>query len=123
MARFENKEEPLWEQIQCILDKIGGEVSDKIERVDEYLKKFSIKSHKKELLETLKIYKDDDDNLKKVIIDCLGIDTFNEEIHSTLFDSLKSEEQQLQMNAINELVKDKEDIKQFVSSVYKRQRK
>merc|ERR1712130_852866 len=51
MEQFENDEEPLWKQISSMMDKIGGTISDKIDRIDEYLQKFSIKSSKKELLQ------------------------------------------------------------------------
>ena len=38
MEQFGNDEEPLWKQIQSMMDKVGGETVDKISRIDQYLK-------------------------------------------------------------------------------------
>ena len=67
------------------------------------------------------IYKEDEDdeNLKKAIIDCLGVDTFNEEIHNKYIDAFKGDEQKDKMECIDELTKEKQGIKQFIESFIK----
>merc|ERR1712129_377792 len=119
MEQFENDEEPLYKQIAGMLDKIGGETTHKIERIDQYLESFSIKTSKRSLLATLELYKEEPDNLKKVICDCLGVDSFNDELHTKLFDGLMSEEQKDKMESINQLVNEKNDINQFVTDFIK----
>merc|ERR1712129_678796 len=119
MEQFENDEEPLYKQIASMLDKIGGETMNKIERIDQYLESFSIKTSKRALLDTLELYKEEPDNLKKAICDCLGVDSFNDELHTKLFDGLMSEEQKDKMESINQLVNEKNDINQFVTDFIK----
>jgi len=119
MEQFENDEEPLYKQIADMLDKIGGETMNKIERIDQYLESFSIKTSKRALLDTLELYKEEPDNLKKAICDCLGVDSFNDELHTKLFDGLMSEEQKDKMESINQLVNEKNDINQFVTDFIK----
>lgn len=73
---------------------------------------------------TFEIYKEDendeeDENLKKAITDCLGVDTFNEEIHNKYLDAFKGDEQKDKMECIDELTAEKQDIKQFVASFIK----
>jgi len=121
VEQFGNDEEPLWKQISSMLDKIDCDTAHKIERIDEYLQKYSIKLSKKELLGAFEIYKEDEDdeNLKKAIMDCLGVDTFNEEIHNKYIDAFKTDEQKNKMECIDELTKEKEDIKQFIESFIK----
>merc|ERR1712228_208019 len=119
MEQFENDEEPVYKQIASMLDRIGGEIGDKIERIDQYLITFSIKTSKRNLLNMFEIYKDDEDNLKKAIIDCLGVDSFNDEIHNKLFGALKGEEQKDKMGSIDEMVKEKENIEEFVINFIK----
>ena len=80
-----------------------------------FIQNFNIKLCKKDLLNTFQIYKDDEENLKKTIIDCLGINEFNDELHNKFFQILKGDEQKDQMEIINELIKEKENIPQFVS--------
>ena len=82
-------------------------------------KKCSIKASKKELLATFEIYKEEEDDLKQAIVDCLGADSFNEEMHSKLLESLKGDEEKEQMEAIEEMVQQKEDIKPFIAGFIK----
>merc|ERR1712204_134665 len=89
------------------------------ERIDQYLESFSIKTSKRALMDTLELYKEEPGNLKKVICDCLGVDSFNDELHTKLFDGLMSEEQKDKMESINQLVNEKNDINQFVTDFIK----
>merc|ERR1712129_428912 len=111
MEQFENDEEPLYKQIACMIHKI--------ERIDQNLESFSIKTSKRSLLDTLELYKEEPDNLKKAICDCLGVDSFNDELHTKLFDGLMGEEQKDKMESINQLVNEKNDINQFVADFIK----
>merc|ERR1712008_456407 len=77
------------------------------------------KTSKRALLNTLELYKEEPDNLKKAICDCLGVDSFNDELHTKLFDGLMSEEQKDKMESINQLVNEKNDINQFVTDFIK----
>ena len=52
-------------------------------------------------------------------MDCLGVDTFNEEIYNKYVDALKGDEEKVKMECIDELTKEKEDIKQFIESFIK----
>merc|ERR1712129_277919 len=119
MEQFENDEEPLYKQIAGMLDKIGGVTTHKIERIDQNLESFSIKTSKRSLLDTLELYKEEPDNLKKAIWDCLGVDSFNDELHTKLFDGLMGEEQKDKMESINQLVNEKNNINQFVTDFIK----
>merc|ERR1719474_409765 len=120
MERFGNEEEALWKQIQSIMDKIGGDTVDKISRIDSYLETFSVKESKKELLSTFMIYKEDEEGMKKAIADCLGAEAFNEEVHGKLLETLNGEEQREQMESIEVMVKEKENVKEFVAAFIKR---
>lgn len=124
VEQFANDEEPLWKQIQSTMDKIGGETEEKILRIERYLEKCSIKASKKELLAMFEIYKEkeeeEDVGLKQALADCLGAEAFNEEIHSKLLESIKGDEQKEQMEAIEEMVQQKEDIKTFIAGFIKR---
>ena len=65
------------------------------------------------------IYKEDEDGMKKAIADCLGADEFNEEVHGKLVEALNGDEQKDQMECIEEMVKEKENIKDFISAFTK----
>lgn len=65
------------------------------------------------------IYKEDEDGMKKVIADCLGADEFNDEVHGKLVEALNGDEQKDQMDCIEEMVKEKENIKDFISAFTK----
>merc|ERR1712129_547065 len=119
LEQFENDEEPLYKQIAGMLDKVGGETMNKIQQIDQYLESFSIKTSKRSLLATFELYKEEPDNLKQAICDCVGVDSFNDELHTKLFDGLMSEEQKDKMESINQLVNEKNDINQFVTDFIK----
>jgi len=119
MEQFGGDEEPLWKQIQSMMEKIGGETLDKISRIESYLQTFSVKESKKDLLQMFMIYKEDEDGMKKAISDCLGADSFNEEVHGKLVEALSGDEQKDQMEAVEEMVKEKANIKEFIATFTK----
>ena len=65
------------------------------------------------------IYKEDEEGMKKAIADCLGAEAFNEEVHGKLLEALNGEEQKDQMESIELMLREKENIKEFVATFNK----
>eukprot|EP00485_Elphidium_margaritaceum_P002357 CAMPEP_0202688110 /NCGR_PEP_ID=MMETSP1385-20130828/3646_1 /ASSEMBLY_ACC=CAM_ASM_000861 /TAXON_ID=933848 /ORGANISM="Elphidium margaritaceum" /LENGTH=562 /DNA_ID=CAMNT_0049343005 /DNA_START=82 /DNA_END=1770 /DNA_ORIENTATION=+ len=120
IQQFNDEEQPLWQPVQSVLDKIGGDDAFKIERIESFLQAVRVNDAKKQLLKLLETTRENEEELKQVIVDCLGVDTFEEELYSEYITVLQGEDLTQKMNVIDELLKEKENIQEFITDFVQR---